>query len=170
MNALYYIGKQTGAKELQHFLRWNEFYAHLQRVLIKVDRTSMKNSLEVRVPFLDKYVIEEAWNNMHDISALKNLKNPLKDLVYEYLPKEMMMQKKKGFTVPMKDWLRSSLKEDLEKVVLEAAFYGAEDFDAQPMISYVKDFLAKKHDNEWGVWHIYAWQKWAINQKLVRND
>jgi asparagine synthase (glutamine-hydrolysing) len=170
MNALYYIGKQTGAKELQHSLRWNEFYAHLQRVLIKVDRTSMKNSLEVRVPFLDKEVILEAWGSMHDISDLKNLKQPLKEFVYTYIPKGLMMQSKKGFTVPMKDWLRSSLKKDLVYTVCEMPFYGSEHFNTKPLVDYVKEFLDDKHQNEWGVWHIYAWQKWAINQKLVRND
>jgi asparagine synthase (glutamine-hydrolysing) len=170
MNALYHIGKQTGAKELQHFLRWNEFYAHLQRVLIKVDRTSMRNSLEVRVPFLDKEVIQEAWGSMHDISDLKKLKQPLKEFVYTYIPKELMMQSKKGFTIPMKDWLRSSLKKDLVYTVCEMPFYGSEHFNTKPLVDYVKDFLDDKHQNEWGVWHIYAWQKWAINQKLVRND
>lgn len=166
MQDLYLLNPKFNKLHTQHFLRWNEFYAHMQRVLIKVDRTSMKNSLEVRVPFLDKHVIEEAWNNMHDISELKNLKKPLKELVYEYIPEEMMMQKKKGFSVPMKEWLRSSLKEDLEQTVCQSEFYGSSTFETQPLIDYVKDFLNHKHDNEWGVWHIYAWQKWAINQKL----
>ena len=81
-----------------------------------------------------------------------------------------MMQSKKGFTVPMKDWLRSSLKKDLVYTVCEMPFYGSEHFNTNVLVDYVKDFLDDKHQNEWGVWHIYAWQKWAINQKLVRND
>ena len=68
---MYSIDKKYTSEQLQHFSRWNEFYGHMQRVLVKVDRTSMKNSLEVRVPLLDKYVIENAWNNINDISKLK---------------------------------------------------------------------------------------------------
>jgi asparagine synthase (glutamine-hydrolysing) len=130
----------------------------------------MRNSLEVRVPFLDKEVIQEAWGSMHDISDLKNLKQPLKEFVYTYIPKELMMQSKKGFAVPMKDWLRSSLKKDLVYTVCEMPFYGSKYFNTKPLVDYVKDFLDDKHQNEWGVWHIYAWQKWAINQKLVTKN
>jgi asparagine synthase (glutamine-hydrolysing) len=167
MQELYTLNPNLNKNQTQHFFRWNEFYAHLQRVLIKVDRTSMKNSLEVRVPFLDKDLIEYAWQNMQDISDLENLKLPLKNLVLEFIPKKLMLQSKKGFSIPLKKWLRTSLKADLEKTVCETAFFGGQDFDAQPMINYIKDFLANKHDNEWGVWHIYAWQKWAIQQKFI---
>ena len=167
MQELYCLDSNLKTAQLQHFMRWNEFYAHLQRILIKVDRTSMKNSLEVRVPFLDKELIEYAWENMQDISKIENLKQPLKDLVYQYIPKKLMLQSKKGFSVPLKEWLRTSLKADVEKTVCETPFYGAAHFNTKPLISYVNDFLANKHNNEWGVWHIYAWQKWAIQQNLV---
>jgi asparagine synthase (glutamine-hydrolysing) len=78
-----------------------------------------------------------------------------------------MLQSKKGFSVPLKEWLRTSLKADVEKTVCKTTFYGSNHFDTLPLVNYVKDFLANKHNNEWGVWHIYAWQKWAIQQKLV---
>jgi asparagine synthase (glutamine-hydrolysing) len=164
---LYKLNPYLSKTETQHFFRWNEFYAHLQRILIKVDRTSMRNSLEVRVPFLDKDIIEYAWQNMQDISDIENLKQPLKDLVHEFIPKKLMLETKKGFSVPIKEWLRTSLKADLEKTVCKTPFYGSAHFNTEPLVSYVKDFLANKHDNEWGVWHIYAWQKWAIQQKFV---
>jgi len=164
---MYSIDKKYTREQLQHFSRWNEFYAHMQRVLVKVDRTSMKNSLEVRVPLLDKHVIENAWNNIHDISKLKNLKKPLKEMVYQYIPKSLMMQNKKGFGVPMEDWLRNELRQDLETKVFEVDFYGFDHFESQALIDYVQKFLDKKHNNAWGVWHIYAWQKWACNQNFI---
>lgn len=166
---MYNFKDESDEVQTQHYLRWNEFYAHLQRILIKVDRTSMRNSLEVRVPFLDKEVIQWAWHQMYSITNFDNLKQPMKELVYNFIPKDIMMSKKKGFSIPLKDWLLLHLKEDLIQTVLQTSFYGEEIFNAQPLKDYVIDFLNGKHQNEWGVWHIYAWQKWAIQQKLVNS-
>lgn len=101
INALYRIDKKYNKKQIQHFLRWNEFYGHLQRILIKVDRTSMKNSLEVRVPLLDKNVIEESWDVFFPIDGLTDLKKPLKELLLKKIPPDLIMEKKKGFSVPI---------------------------------------------------------------------
>lgn len=168
MDALYDINRRYNKKELQHFLRWNEFYAHMQRVLIKVDRTSMKHSLEVRVPLLDKTVIEESWMSFFSIENLKNLKKPLKELVEQVIPEHLLMKEKRGFSVPIEKWLRNQLKPDLTNTVLNSDIYGNECFDQAVLKKYVVDFLDNKHNNGWGVWHIYAWQKWA--DKFVRKE
>ncbi|WP_310992291.1 asparagine synthase (glutamine-hydrolyzing) [Aequorivita marina] len=161
INALYRIDKNYNKKQLQHFLRWNEFYGHLQRILIKVDRTSMKNSLEVRVPLLDKNVIEESWKVFFSIGALENLKKPLKELLQEKIPDTLLMEGKKGFSVPIELWFRNQLRSDLVDTVLNSDLYGKEYFDQDVLKKYVSEFLEGKHNNGWGVWHIYAWQKWA---------
>ena len=170
MNDLYKLNQFKSKKDLQHFLKWNEFYAHMQRVLIKVDRTSMKNSLEVRVPFLDKNVIADSWNYLVDLKELQNLKKPLKNLLEQELPPELLMKKKKGFSVPLEEWLKNELKIDLEKTVLERDLFGKKLFNQTILQEYVQCFLRGQHNNAWGVWHIYAWQKWAINQELMANE
>jgi asparagine synthase (glutamine-hydrolysing) len=149
-------------KSLLQQLRRNEFYAHMQRVLVKVDRASMKNSLEVRVPFLDKEVIHNAWSNKHKLLEDKgDLKRTLKDVLAQEIPEELLNKKKMGFSVPMNNWLKNQLKEDVMHVVFKTSFYGADIMDVSVLQGYVKDFFENKHDNAWGVWHIYAWQKWA---------
>jgi len=160
-NNLYRLDKKYNKRQLQQFLRWNEFYGHMQRVLIKVDRTSMKNSLEVRVPFLDKDVIEESWRTYFTINHISDLKKPLKNLKQQIIPDNLIMKKKKGFSVPIVLWLRNQLKPDLIKTVLDSDLYGNEHFDQTMIKEYVQSFLEGKHNNGWGVWHIYAWQKWA---------
>ena len=170
MKQLYSLDKHTIKNGLQHFLKRNEFYAHMQRVLIKVDRTSMKNSLEVRVPFLDKEFIEYSWNHLVDLNHLKNLKKPLKDLLEQEIPAKLLMKKKKGFSVPLEAWLKNELREDLEKTVFERDLFGKELFNQTILKRYVHDFLQEKHGNVWGVWHIYAWQKWAIHQDLMGHE
>lgn len=162
MKELYHLNINYSKKQLQQFLRWNEFYGHLQRILIKVDRTSMKNSLEVRVPLLDKNVIKRSWEVFYKINGLKDLKKPLKDLVSDKIPPHLLMEGKRGFSVPIEEWFRNQLKPDLIESVLNSELYGKECFDQNVLKGYVRDFLDEKHNNGWGVWHIYAWQKWAV--------
>lgn len=167
MNTLYRLMPNSTYQQKQHFLKWNEFYTHMQRVLVKVDRTSMKNSLEVRVPFLDKNVIASTWHNQVNIKELKNLKRPLKEILKEFIPEELLMKEKKGFTVPLEKWFRNELKQSLVEVVLDKDLYGAQIFQQQALKTFVEEFIERKHQNVWGVWHIYSWQKWAIQEGLI---
>jgi asparagine synthase (glutamine-hydrolysing) len=164
---LYQLENKNKRSKLQNFLRWNEFYGHMQRILIKVDRTSMKNSLEVRVPFLDKHVIDEAWQSNFSIDKMSKLKLPLKELLKQEIPEDLLMQEKKGFSVPIEDWFRSSLKQDLVEKTIKMSIYGSAYFNEKQLKQYVKDFLDLKHNNGWGIWHIYAWQNWAIKSNLI---
>lgn len=157
-----YSFKNSSTKTLLHQLRWNEFYAHLQRVLVKVDRASMAHSLEVRVPFLDKTIITWAWQRDGELTSEQGLKKDLKMLLADVVPEALINQKKMGFSVPMYDWLHTSLQQDVKLVVFDTPFYGADIINISVLSGYVQDFFDKKHDNAWGVWHIYAWQKWWL--------
>ena len=149
-------------KSLLDQLRRNEFYAHMQRILVKVDRASMKNSLEVRVPFLDKEVIYSAWSNPHKLlKDRKDLKRTLKDLLKREIPEELLNKKKMGFSVPLNNWLKNELKEDVLYHTLELPFYGNTAINATEVKTFVSDYYQGKHNEFWGIWHIYAWQKWA---------
>ena len=149
-------------------LKKNDFYTHMQRVLIKVDRASMGNSLEVRVPFLAKKIIKHGFSSgPKSIDSNYKLKNILKNTLALFLPKSIIFKKKKGFSVPMKSWLRNELKEELIEYIFDRKFYGDNILDVKIVKKYVQDFLDDNHDNEWGVWHIYAWQKWAYTHKLI---
>lgn len=159
-NALYKF-KNFSAQILLHELRWNEFYAHMQRVLIKVDRASMAHSLEVRIPFLDKNMIFYAWQQYGKLSKEVDLKKELKVLLGAEVQEFLINQKKMGFTVPLNDWLHDHLKADVLQLVCKEAFYGEEVLNASILRGFVQDFFDHKHNNAWGVWHIYAWQKWA---------
>lgn len=168
LEQLFEVDKESSNKEILHKLRWSEFYGHLQRVLIKVDRMSMAHSLEVRVPFLDKEVILEAWKTIPKLNGTKfQLKEKLKELIAIYYPKDMIEAKKKGFSVPVEEWLRNELKNDLKHVILNTPLYGIRDDKVNMIRKYIQDFLDRKHDHSWGVWHVYAWQKWALNEKLI---
>jgi asparagine synthase (glutamine-hydrolysing) len=102
------------------WMRWNEFVAHLTMVLLKVDRASMFHSLEVRVPLLDREVIEVAcridWQSCLDLN--RNLgKLPLRNSLARHV--RTQVQTKRGFEVPMNGWLRGPLKDIFQETVIQ---------------------------------------------------
>ena len=83
-------------------------------ILCKVDRASMKYSLETRCPILDKEVMEFSYSLPHSYKYENgNKKRILKSLAYDYIPKELLERPKVGFSVPLDKWLRGPLKEQL---------------------------------------------------------
>ena len=83
-------------------------------ILCKVDRASMKYSLESRCPILDTGVMELSYRIPHQYKyANGDKKHILKDIAYDYIPKELLDRPKVGFAVPLDKWLRGPLKEQL---------------------------------------------------------
>lgn len=83
-------------------------------ILCKVDRASMKYSLETRCPILDTDVMELSYRIPHGFKyAGGDKKHILKDIAYDYIPKELLERPKVGFGVPLDKWLRGPLKEQL---------------------------------------------------------
>ncbi len=150
------------------WLRYNEIYGHLQRILIKVDRMSMANSLEVRVPFVDEAVMEQAMNFYpNEFKTKDDLKKVLKIMMCNYYPEDIIYKHKKGFSVPIEQWLKHQLKDDVKRVIFDMPFYGAHLINLEKIKDYVNQFYNDNKETHWGIWHIYAWQKWAISQGLI---
>lgn len=115
-----YNYENTGdIRSLLSRMRHAEFYGMMQKTLRKVDMASMGNSLEARVPFLDKNMIETAIK----IDPLLSYgggrqKQLLKDILNKRVPQVKEETVKKGFSVPLTGWLRSTLKPKFEEVLL----------------------------------------------------
>lgn len=140
-------------------LRRNEFHAHLQRLLIKVDRASMANSLEVRVPFLSKEMIE--FCELLDPGLVHSLpKFLLRQLMHDFYPDRLINVKKMGFTIPIDTWMKGVLKEEIEDLILSPNAWGSEFFDRRALTDYTKGYFSGVHSNDWGIWILYALQKW----------
>jgi asparagine synthase (glutamine-hydrolysing) len=81
-------------------------------ILQKVDRASMTASLEGREPFLDHRVIEWAAQLPDNYKYYKgSKKHIIKEIVHQYIPKELMDRPKMGFAIPIENWLMIDLKE-----------------------------------------------------------
>lgn len=87
-------------------------------LLVKVDRATMKHSLETRVPLLDYRIVEFAFNLDEKLKLNgKTSKYLLKEVLYDYIPKAHFDRPKKGFSVPMHKWLRGDLKLYAERYI-----------------------------------------------------
>jgi asparagine synthase (glutamine-hydrolysing) len=105
-------------RELMAKMRKSEFYGMMQKTLRKVDLASMQNSLEVRVPFLQKSFIETALTIDPMLSYGPNKKKEiLKSSQNEYFPSMPDDNIKRGFTIPLGNWIRTGLKEKFEEAI-----------------------------------------------------
>lgn len=133
-------------------------------MLVKVDRTSMLNSLECRAPFLNK----EIWNYTNSLPEQYLMKGWDK----KYILKESFADKflpgfldktKQGFGVPVGNWLRASLKSELESYI-DIKFLETQNiFNVDFISNMVKNHISGIEDNSMRVWNFYAFQKWYLN-------
>jgi asparagine synthase (glutamine-hydrolysing) len=80
-------------------------------LLTKVDRASMKYSIETRVPFLDHRVVEFALNLAPELKYKNGTtKYILKEILYQYIPKKYFDRPKQGFSIPLASWLKNHLR------------------------------------------------------------
>ncbi len=106
--------RKLNAQEEQSL--WDFNYYLPDDLLVKVDRASMLFSLEIRVPLLDYRIIEFAFNLSSDLKIKgKEMKYLLKQVLFDYLPKEIFDRHKWGFSIPLKKWLKTDLSYLLEK-------------------------------------------------------
>jgi asparagine synthase (glutamine-hydrolysing) len=89
-------------------------------ILVKVDRSSMLTSLEVRAPFLDYHLVEFAFSKVPSVlkATPRARKVLLKKLVHRVLPSEFDVERKQGFSIPLAHWLKGGAWADLFHDVL----------------------------------------------------
>lgn len=111
-------------------------------ILCKVDRASMKYSLEARCPILDKDVMEYSFRMAHHLKYEKgNKKRILKDIAYDYIPRELLDRPKVGFGVPLDKWLRGPLKEQLTDMCSKDYLKRQGIFDADYVSDMITDYM-----------------------------
>ncbi len=133
-------------------------------MLVKVDRTSMLNSLECRSPFLDHRLIEFSFT-LPDNFLIENghTKKILKDTFKQMLPNGLFSMPKSGFGVPVGNWLRESLKNELLEFSRKDFIEDQGIFNPDYISKIVFNHLNKVEDNTFKIWTFYCFQKWYIH-------
>ncbi|MDE7247870.1 MAG: asparagine synthase (glutamine-hydrolyzing) [Lachnospiraceae bacterium] len=137
-------------------------------ILCKMDRASMKYSLEARCPILDPEVMDFSYRIPHRYKyAAGDKKHILKEIAYDYIPRALLERPKKGFGVPLDKWLRGSLKERL-LCYTDYDFVKRQNiFDASYVSKMVENYMetgdrgASTGENYSGlIWAYFVFQQW----------
>jgi asparagine synthase (glutamine-hydrolysing) len=130
-------------------------------VLVQLDRASMAVSLESRVPFLDPSVFEFAWRlplnyKLHDGQG----KWPLRQVLYKYVPRELIDRPKMGFGMPIDVWLRGPLREWAESLLSETRLNREGFFNSSEIRLKWAQHLNHTHNWHYELWNVLMFQQW----------
>ncbi|MCW3110501.1 MAG: asnB [Segetibacter sp.] len=148
-------------QSIMHVLRKLEFDIHLQRILIKVDRASMYHSLEVRVPILSNEMIDYSSTVNYE-NCIKNGqgKYNLKELLIKKSNEKLVLQPKKGFVIPIGNWLRKELKKDVEDKIMNMPGELSPLFKRKELEKILSEHNQSKQDLGWLIWSLYSLVNW----------
>ncbi len=142
---------------------------HPDDILVKVDRTAMAVSLETRVPMLDKDVVEFAWTlPIELLRGRDGGKQILRDVLYRYVPREMLDRPKKGFSVPVRKWLKQpELRQWAESLLNRELVRSQGLLDPEVVWKIWDDFVTR---DIWRVqiWYLLMFQEWLQGQKQYK--
>lgn len=129
-------------------------------ILLKADKMSMAHSIELRVPFLDKEVMELAKNipskyRVNDIDT----KYVLRQAAHQELPEEWAKRPKLGFPVPIRHWLREEKYYKMVKEMFTTDFAN-EFFDTKQLVGYLDEHYEDKANRGRYIWTAYVFLVW----------
>lgn len=130
-------------------------------ILAKVDRAAMAVSLETRVPFLDHRVFEKAWAMPLSMKYKhKKSKWCLRQILYKYVPENMIERPKMGFAIPLDVWLRGPLREWAENLLSEERLLNEGFFDSVKIRQIWTEHLSGERNWQYHLWDILMFQAW----------
>jgi asparagine synthase (glutamine-hydrolysing) len=129
--------------------------------LTKVDRSSMAHSLETRLPLLNHKIVEFAWSLPLDMKYNnKKSKRILRDVLFKRVPKELIERPKMGFSVPIANWLRGSLKSYAGDYLMSSSSYEHGLINQKSVAVLWDEHQSMKRDHSAALWSLLMFQSW----------
>ena len=140
---------------------------HPDDILVKVDRAGMAVSLESRIPMLDRDVVEFAWTLPLEYKYQNGIsKKVLRNVLYRYVPKELMDLPKRGFSIPITKWLKEPELRAWAETLIDRKTLLQQGILDPDVVWYIwKDYVEK---GQWRVqiWYILMFQEWMCQSRL----
>jgi asparagine synthase (glutamine-hydrolysing) len=152
----------AGAEQYQLRMMYRDSMTYLpDDILCKVDRAAMATSLETRVPFLDHRVAELAWRLPLSMKIRNGQgKWALRQVLYKYVPKELIDRPKAGFAIPVGQWLCGPLKDWAEALLDEKRLELEGYFHPKPIREKWLQHLTGRFDHTPSLWAVLMFQSW----------
>jgi len=141
---------------------WLDLVGYLpDDILTKLDRAAMAVSLETRVPFLDRAVVELAWQ-LPKAAKLRDgtTKWILRQVLHRHVPPSLVERPKMGFGVPLGAWLRGPLRPWAEDLLDERRLLAGGLLEARPVRQAWKQHLSGRRDLGYELWDVLCLQAW----------
>ena len=130
-------------------------------LLLKADKTTMANSIELRVPLLDHEILEFAASLPPDYKVYRNeIKRVLKQTFSSILPREIIDRKKVGFPVPYGKWMATSLRDKVQETLLDPESFVSKYFEPKT-IGLILDEHNLTRNSQRSVFSLLALEFWS---------
>jgi asparagine synthase (glutamine-hydrolysing) len=137
------------------------------------DRMSMAHSLEARCPFVDYKLVEYAASIPSDLKLNgRKLKYILRRVASRYLPRELVYRKKQGFGFPLGIWMRTDLKDFLQRLFADSRFVQANIFNEQYVARILDDHMSGRFDHSYRLWillNLEIWYRLYVEQETMES-
>jgi asparagine synthase (glutamine-hydrolysing) len=138
-------------------------------ILVKVDRASMAVSLETRVPMLDHRVIEFAWQLPPQLKMRNGIsKSILRDLLYRYVPRELVERPKQGFNVPLQHWLRGCLRPWADSMLDFKKLENEGFFNPNLVQAMWQAHISFKGNYHYALWNVLMFESWLEERRKAK--
>lgn len=140
-------------------------------ILTKVDRASMANSLELRAPFLDQELATWAFGLPDELKWKKSAggKAILKKAMEDFLPRDILYRPKQGFTVPVANWFRGPLRENVLRLSQSGPLRDCGYFEPAGIERMAKDHVAGRRDFSKPLWLLWVFESFLAHDRALSN-
>ncbi len=153
---------------IENMMLADQLYYLPNDILVKGDRASMSIGLETRAPLLDHKITEFAWSLPRNYRISNNKgKRILREILYKYIPKNLVDRPKQGFGMPVNEWLRDPLKDWANDLLSKKNLPDDGLLNGKIVRSIWSEHLSGSRNWEYKIWPVLMWQQWQASQKSL---